>query len=40
MAMPQSTARNVKEWREEHCNEVKNLVLPAQSPDLNNIEHL
>ena len=34
------TTRIVKEWHEEHCNEVEHLVWPAQSSGLNIIVHL
>ena len=37
---PIHSARIIKEWHEEHCNEVQHLVWPAQSLDLNIIEHL
>ena len=37
---PIHTARIVKEWHEEHSNEVEHLIWPPQSSDLNIIEHL
>ena len=36
---PIHIARIVKEWHEDHCNEVEHLVWPAQSLYLNIIEH-
>ena len=37
---PIHTVRIVKECHEEHCNEFKHLVWPAQSPDFNIIKDL
>ncbi|XP_076038416.1 uncharacterized protein LOC143023691 [Oratosquilla oratoria] len=37
---PIHKARIVKEWHEEHSNEVEHLIWPPQSPDLNIIESL
>ena len=38
--VPIHTAINVKEWHEEHFDEVEHLVWPPQTPDLNIIKHL
>ena len=37
---PIHTARIIKEWHDEHYNEVEHLVWTAQSSDLNIIEYL